>query len=273
VRGALLARAARPVHHSVMSKSSIRGLILAFCLIPLAACQWRTITSEQDADLRAVFAQFQRGDLTGVEAAFDPEFRTPALHTALPFMQGMLPPGASEVQRLNAAVERDKQGRLNYGATYEYDFPGHGLLVQIEKRQDLSGRKTLTAFSIIPASQPHLAREYRFSLIGQTPAHYIFLVLVALAPALGLWGLVAMWRAPDLPRRWKPLWTLAMALGFMDLTMNWHDGSVVVQVARLHVLYVSAAKFGPLSPWLISTSLPLASIAFLLGYRPPKKGA
>ena len=251
-----------------MSKSPIRALLLALSLfIPLAACQWRTITAEQDADLRATFAQFQRGDLAGIEAAFDPEFRTPTLHTALPFMQGMLPPGASEVQRLNAAVLRDSQGRLNYGATYEYDFPGHGLLVQIEKRQDSSGRKSLTAFSIIPASQPHLAREYRFSLIGQTPAHYIFRVLVALAPILGLWGLIAMWRAPDLPRRWKPLWTLAMALGFMDLTMNWHDGSVVIQVARLHVLYLSAAKLGPLSPWLISTSLPLASIAFLLGYR------
>ena len=61
-----------------------------------------------------------------------------------------------------------------------------------------------------------------------------------------------------------------MMMGFMDLTLNWHDGTVVLQTAHLHVLYDAVARFGPLSPWLLSTSLPLASIAFLLGYRPPK---
>jgi hypothetical protein len=61
-----------------------------------------------------------------------------------------------------------------------------------------------------------------------------------------------------------------MALGFMDLTMDWATGDVVIQVARLHILYITASKFGPLSPWMISTSLPLASIAFLIGYRPQK---
>jgi hypothetical protein len=255
-----------------MLKSPIRALLLALCLlIPLTACQWRTLSAQQDAELRGVFEQFRRGDLQGLENGFDPQYRTPALHAALPAMHDMVPPGEPQVQRLNAAVETDKQGRLNYGASYEYDFPGHGLLVQVEKRQDTAGRQTITAFRVVAAPQPHLADEYRFSLLGKKPAQYMFLFLFVLAPVLGFWGIVAVWRAPDLPRRWKPLWTIAMVLGFMDLTMNWHDGTVILRTAQLHVLYVSLAKFGPLSPWMISTSLPLASIAFLLGYRPPKR--
>jgi hypothetical protein len=41
-------------------------------------------------------------------------------------------------------------------------------------------------------------------------------------------------------------------------------------VAHIHILWIRAARFGPLSPWMISTSLPVAAIAFLLGYRPPR---
>jgi hypothetical protein len=252
-----------------MRKTAIR-LLLALCLlIPLAACQGRSITAQQDAELRGVFDQVRRGDLEGVEAAFDPQYVKPTLHAGLPDMRSMIPPGQPQIQRLNAASDTDRQGRLNYGASYEYDYPGSALLTQIEMRQDKAGRKTITALRVVRA-EPHLVDHYRFSLLGKTPQNYLFLVLVALAPLLGIWGIVAVWRAPDLPRKWKPLWTLAMALGFMDLTMDWANGDVVIQVVSLHILYVTASKFGPLSPWMISTSLPLASIAFLIGYRPPK---
>jgi hypothetical protein len=253
-----------------MARPPFRALLAFLLLIPLAACQWQSITAQQDAELRGVFEQVRRGDLNGVEAAFDPQYRTPTLHAGLPDMRSMIPTGQPQVQRLNSALEKDAQGRLNYGASYEYDYPGSALLTQIEMRQDAAGRKTITAFRVVRA-QPHLVDHYRFGLVGKTPQHYLFLVLMLIAPLLGIWGIVAVWRAPDLPRKWKPLWTLAMALGFMDLTMDWATGDVVVQVARLHILYITASKFGPLSPWMISTSLPLASIAFLIGYRPPKR--
>ncbi len=191
---------------------------------------------------------------------------TPACPTCAP----QIPPGQPQIQRLNAASETDKQGRVNYGASYEYDYPGRALLVQVERRQDTKGAKTTTAFRLVRA-QPHLVDHYRFGVIGKSPQHYLFLVLVALAPLLGFWGIASVWRAQDLPRKWKPLWTLAMALGFMDLTMDWANGDVVVQIAAVHILYITAKKFGPLSPWMISTSLPVAAIAFLIGYRPPKR--
>jgi hypothetical protein len=255
-----------------MIKSPIRALLLAaFLLSPLAGCQWQSLSAQQDADLRAVFEQVHRGDLPAVEAAYDPQYRPPTLHADLVQQQSQIPPGQPQIQHVNSATQKDKQGRLNYGASYEYDYPGKALLMQIEMRQDAAGHKTITNFYLRQA-EPHLVDRYRFGLTGKKPFQYAFLFLVLLAPALGLWGIVAVWRAADLPRKWKPIWTLAMALGFMDLTMDWANGGVVLTVAHLHLLYVSARQFGPLSPWMISTSLPLASIAFLLGYRPPKRG-
>ena len=257
-----------------MSTSPIRALLAALCLlIPLTACQWQSLSAKQDAELRTVFEQFQKGDLQAIETSYDPQYRTPALHEHLATMHDMVPPGTPGIQRLNTAVQTDKQGRTDYGASYEYDFPGHGLLVQIEKRQDAAGRTTITALDLRGAPKTHLVDDYRFSLTGRKPAHFIYLFLFMLSPALGLWGMTAVWRAPDIGRRWKPIWTLAMMMGFMDLTLNWHDGTVTLQTAHLHILYDAVSKFGPLSPWMLSTSLPLASIAFLLGYRPPKKTA
>jgi hypothetical protein len=243
------------------------GVLLA---LPLMACQPRSITPAQDADLRAVFDQLQRGDLTRIDAAFDPQFHNPEVAASLPGLKALIPPSQPQIQRLNAASETDKQGRLNYGASYEYDYPGVGLLTQVEMRQDAKGRKTITALRVVRAPQPHLVDHYRFGLVGKMPFQYAFLALMALAPLLGVWGIVAVWRAPDPPRKWKPLWTLAMAIGFMDLKMNWADGVTILKVDSLHILYVTAAKFSPVSPWMLSTSLPLASIAFLIGYRPAK---
>ncbi|MEI9891241.1 MAG: hypothetical protein WDN45_12365 [Caulobacteraceae bacterium] len=61
-----------------------------------------------------------------------------------------------------------------------------------------------------------------------------------------------------------------MMVGFMDLTMDWHTGDVFLKVQMIHPLWLSASRFGPLSPWMISTSFPLAAVAFLLGYRPTR---
>ncbi len=248
----------------------IRALLVLLLAAPLLACQARSITPAQDAALRAVFDQVRRGDTRGVEAAFDPQFRTPDLQAALPGLQALIPPGQPQIQRLNAASEVDKQGRLNFGASYEYDYPGVGLLTQVEMRQDARGHRTITALRVVRAPRPHLVDHYRFDLAGKPPGQYGFLVLMLLSPALGVWGIVAVWRAPDLARRWKPLWTLAMAIGFMDLTLDWADGQAYLTLNSLHVFYVTARKFGPLSPWMLSTSLPLAAIAFLIGYRPLK---
>ncbi len=254
-----------------MTKSPLRVVFLAVTLLlALGGCQWRALSAAQDADLRGVFEQVRRGDLAATGAAFDPQFRPPTLHADLPQWRAQMPAGTPQIQRLNQAVSKDKQGRLNYGASYEYDFPGKGLLVQVEKRRDLAGKTTITAFRVVGAP-PHIADHYRFSLTDRKPFQYAFLFLAFLSPALGLWGMAAVWRAPDIPRRFKPIWTIAMAIGFMDLTMDWANGDVFYQTANLHILFITARKFSPVSPWMISTSLPLASIAFLLGYRPPKK--
>ena len=246
-----------------MLRSLSRLLILVLGLPLLAACEKR-VTAQQDADLRAVYAKMQANDLAAIEGQFNAQFRRPTLHQGLVFMQGMIPPGAPAGRRLKGLNEPGPDGATDYGAQYEYDYPSTAVLAQIEMRQDKAGRKTITAVQLRQAPVG-IAHAFDFGLTGKKYYQYIFLFLMALAPGFGIWGLYALWRARDI--KWKFLWALAMLLGFMDLTMDWRTGDVVLNIAYIHPLWLYARKFGPLSPWMLSTSLPLAAIAFLLGYR------
>jgi hypothetical protein len=246
-----------------MLRSIPRLLALLFALPLLAACH-EGVTPRQDADLRAVYEKMRANDLAGVETQFDPQFKRPNLHQGLAFMQGMIPPQAPTVRVLKSISQPGPDGSTDYGAQYEFDYPSTAVLAQIEMRQDKAGRKTITAVQLRQAPVG-IAHAFDFGLTGKKSYQYVFLVLMALSPAFGIWGLVHLWRAPDI--KWKFFWALAMLLGFMDLTMDWRTGDVVLNLAYIHPFWIYARKFGPLSPWMLSTSLPLAAIAFLLGYR------
>ena len=238
-------------------------LLLPLLALPLlAACD--RITPQQDADLRAVYAKMKANDLAGIEAQFNPQYKRATLHQGLDFMQGMIPPDTPTVQVLKAVSQPGPDGSTDYGAQYEYDYKSTAVLALIQMRQDKAGAKTITAVEMRQAPVG-VAHAFDFGLTGKKPYQYLFLVLMALSVGFGVWGLVALWRARDI--KWKFLWAFAMLLGFMDLKMDWRTGDVLLNVAYVHPFWIFASKFGPLSPWMLSTSLPLAAIAFLLGYR------
>lgn len=246
-----------------MLRFALRLLMLAFCLPLLAACE-RGISPQQDADLRAIYEKMRVNDLAGIEGQFDPKRRQPGLHQGLQFMQGMIPPDKPQARLLKGLSLTNPDGSTDYGAQYEYDYASTAVLAQIEMRQDKAGRKSVTAVQLRQAPVG-IAHAFDFTLAGKKYYQYIFLFLMALSPAFGVWGLVHLWRARDL--KWKFFWALAMLLGFMDLTMDWRTGDVVLNIAYVHPFWIYAHRFGPLSPWMLSTSLPVAAIAFLLGYR------
>jgi hypothetical protein len=257
-----------------MPGSLKRFLALVLCLPLLTACVLNGITPQQDAELRAVYEKMRAGDLAGIEAGFDPKYRHDTLPAQLAFMQGMIPPQAPKVERLQSTAQT-KDGITDYGAIYEYDYPSTAVLAEIQMRQDKTGHKTITSVQLRQAPVG-IAHAFDFGLTGKKYYQYIFLFLMLLSPAFGVWGLVHLWRANDI--KWKFLWALAMMIGFMQLTMDWRTGDLVLNIAAIRPLWISVDRFGPLSPWMLSTSLPVAAIAFLLGYRrlerpwdPPEK--
>jgi hypothetical protein len=246
-----------------MQKYVHRLLLLLVALPLLAACQ-KSVSPQQDADLRAVYEKMKANDLDGIEAQFTPQFRQPTLRQGLQYMQGMIPPDKPTVRILKGLSQPGPGGSTDFGALYEYDYASTAVLARVDMRQDKAGHKSITTVQLRQAPAG-IAHSFDFSLTGKKYYQYIFLILMALSAGFGIWGLVALWRAPDI--KWKFFWALAMLLGFMDLTMDWRTGDVILNIAYIHPFWIYVRKFGPLSPWMLSTSLPLASIAFLLGYR------
>ena len=246
-----------------MPRSLLRLLPPLLCLPLLAACT-KGVTPQQDADLRAVYEKMKANDLPGIENQFTPQYKQPTLHQGLAFMQGMIPPDPPKVTMLKGLSEPGPDGATDYGAQYEYDYKSTAVLAQIEMRQDKAGHKTISAVQLRQAPTG-ISHAFDFGLTGKKYYQYLFLLLVLMAPGFGVWGLYALWRARDI--KWKFFWALAMLLGFMDLTMDWRTGDVVLNIAQIHPFWIFARKFGPQTTKKQTTTQPLSSIAFLLGYR------
>src|SRR3982750_4222951 len=182
-----------------MPRFLLRLLLLALCVPLLAACE-KGLSPQQDADLRGVYEKMRANDLAGVEGQFEPRRRQPALHQSLQFMQGMIPPDRPQVRMLKGLLLANADGSTDYGAQYEYDYASTAVLAQIEMRQDKAGHKTVTALQLRQAPVG-IAHAFDFTLTGKKYYQYIFLFLMVFSPAFGLWGLYALWRAPDI--RWK----------------------------------------------------------------------
>jgi hypothetical protein len=242
----------------------LAALFVLVSAATLAACQFGGLTPQQDADLRAVYQRMKANDIKGVADNFDPGFKQPTLTEGLAFMQGMIPPQTPKVTLLKGVVEDGPNGATDYGGVYEYDYPSTAVLADIRMRQDKAGRKTITALRLLQ-QKVGIAEDFKFRLDGRKPFQWAFLFLMALSPGLAIWGLIALHRAPDI--KWKPIWALAMSVGFMDLTMDWTTGDAFRTAKMIHPLWIAARHLGPLSPWMLSTSFPLAAVVFLLGYR------
>jgi hypothetical protein len=71
-------------------------------------------------------------------------------------------------------------------------------------------------------------------------------------------------RRRALSRRWW--WLLAILVGAFKIAVNWKTGAVVVEVLQIQLFSLSATRT-PVSPWILSFSIPAGAIAFLINAR------
>jgi hypothetical protein len=106
-----------------------------------------------------------------------------------------------------------------------------------------------------------LEEHHRFRLAGKSAVQYVVLGLAVLFPLLTLYALVACITTKMSGRKWP--WVLFIALGFGNFAVNWTTGEwqLAALVVRLFSASAGAALYGP---WIVSVSLPLGALVFLL---------
>jgi len=105
----------------------------------------------------------------------------------------------------------------------------------------------------------------KFTFIGKSIRHYIVFGLALAIPIFILYVLVLCIRTPIVKRKW--LWLLFVALGFVQLSLNWSDGSYSIQPISVALLGSGFFIAGPYAPVILNVAFPLGAVIFLFRRR------
>jgi hypothetical protein len=96
--------------------------------------------------------------------------------------------------------------------------------------------------------------------------HFLMLAAVIAAPVFSIVVLILCLRTP-MRRRRKVLWAIGIVLGVCKLQLNWTDGAMAFDPVYIGILSAGFMRPGLIGPWVLSVSLPLAAIVFLIMWR------
>jgi hypothetical protein len=127
---------------------------------------------------------------------------------------------------------------------------------------------TSVGFRVLPESAS-LETQNKFNLSGKGALQYGVLGAAITMAIFTLVVLVVCIRTKMKRRKW--LWILFILFGFGKLSVNWATGQwgVMVLAAQLFSASGTAAFFGP---WIVSVSLPVGAVLFLINRRRRKAG-
>jgi hypothetical protein len=236
-------------------------ILLILCLASLVAACAPRLDPREDAAVQAVFDQVKHHDFVAIESRLPPLRRTAVTDERLQVEAGLIPdqpPSAVKLVSLSTATI--PAGRQT-SEVKEYFYPDRMLVVSTAIRSQAGEPQRIVGFNIQPFSKAALAVG-RFSLADKSTTQYFLLGLAALIPLLLVLALAILSR--DRRTGWKPLWTVFILIGFMQLSVDWTSGAIVFQPLALVLLGASVSRGAlDVSPWVVAISLPLGALVYL----------
>lgn len=264
----------------------MRHTLCLLLMFLLAACSQQELTQKiatpkDQADAQYYVDLLRARDFDAIEKSADSSISHAAFESELPKMAAVFPEGDPASLKpdsvkpdssrpapikpdsitLVGAQRRTINGDTSVAMTFEYAFSDKWVLASITIR-DPDGARKLFAFKV-NAEHESLRARNAFRLSGKSPLQYFVLLGTIAAFALTVWALIACALTP-MPR--KARWIVFILLGLCDLGVNWTSGEWYFSPLYVQLFSASFAtsRYGPL---LISCSLPLGAILFLLRRR------
>ena len=114
----------------------------------------------------------------------------------------------------------------------------------------------------IRALRDSLDRLNRIDLQSRTWRHYTMLAASLAVLGVILYALVLIVRTPVRGSKW--LWAVAVVPGIVQFVFNWTAGTVSIVPMGLQVFGSGFARPSPYLPLVITTSIPVGAIIFLV---------
>lgn len=243
-------------------------LLLLGLLALLAGCDQQAmfekfIPKEESAIAKKVLFQLAAKDYGAIEKQLDPSVKNASVQAALEQMAAMFPPEEPKSVNTVGANTSTVNDVTTYNLTFEHEFSNAWLLtnVVLQKRD---AQITVLGLHVTPMKQS-LKELNRFTFAGKGILHYIVFGLAIAIPLFIVFTLVLCFRTPIAKRKW--LWLLFVALGFVQFSLNWTDGSYGIQPISFALLGAGFFSAGPYAPIIFNIAFPLGAIVFLFKRR------
>jgi len=234
-----------------------------FCVVLLTGCNEeaaikKATPKEADAMAREFINLLNKKNADRAEKLIEPTIRAEAKPKLVALVDLLSKETPKEVKIIGVrARKKDAQKliQLNYQIYYEKAWIVASLAI-------IEGPKERFIFSVRmdPLKAP-LEQLYAFRLAGRTIVHYVTLLFSIVVPLFILYALIQCIRT--VPGKIKWVWAPFIILGFVTFHLDWTTGRAFIQLISTLIFGVMFAKqkYGPL---IISVSLPIGAIAFLI---------
>ena len=242
----------------------LAAMLLAGCGSKEAAqASLKRITPPQDDRLaRGIIEDLRTGDLKPIVEKLDRRVFGDEPEENLLRLREYIDPDQPKAVELIAATIRTMGERKLLTLSYQLEFPSSWCLAEVTIRAEGTSRRVVGLRAYRLAAP--LERINAFTFQGKGIRHYLMIAAAVAIPAFMVVTLIVC-IASRIRLKW--LWVLFLVVGFGKLGFNWTSGEFLFQPFWLHVQLFGAglSRSGWCGPWILSVSLPVGGIAFLLG--------
>jgi len=193
----------------------------------------------------------------------DPSLNGPGLHDALTQAANLIPRQEPISVKLVGVSTNRTSNLYQTDLTYEYQFSDKWLLINVATQKS-ENTFTIIGLGVTPIADS-VEHSNRFSLSQKTPLQYGILAWGTITVLFILYCLILCSRAKNLNKKW--LWILFILFGFGGLSVNWATGKIGFSLLSIQLFGFSAFA-APYGPWILTVSLPVGALLFLLQRKP-----
>ncbi|MDE1896172.1 MAG: hypothetical protein KGH91_03750 [Rhodospirillales bacterium] len=242
----------------------MRRFIVLFAIFCLSSCNSQDmvakfVSPQDQATARHYLDDLRARNISPVKAAIDPSLLTSSTESNLDNLSLKIPTQEPTSVKIVGAHFYGDANKKVISTTWEYQFGDKWLIADITI-QDKAGTETIVGLHVIPLTQS-LEEQNRFSLHNAGIGRYALLIAMALVVAITLIALIRCIRTQNLRRKW--FWIIFILFGFTGITLNWTTGRWFFTPIYLQ-LFSAGAKAQFFGPWILTLSVPVGAIVFLV---------
>ena len=255
-----------PVDSGLAPREKMRYLTLVTLLLltALSACSQaemmkKMTPAEDERTALGYIDSLRHNQYQEIEKDLDPSIQSATMHDTLVKMAGLMPPQEPLSVKVVGVNTSFISGLRKSNITFEYQYPTQWLLINLAT-QKAGNVSTIIGFNVKPIPDS-LESLNGFKLSGKNSFQYGMLALAILVPVFSLYALIVCIRTRMEKRKW--LWVIFILLGIGKLSVNWGNGQWNIMPLSFQLFGASAVaqNYGP---WMLSVSVPLGAILFLL---------